>query len=83
MNIVYLDAARERIAHVPLLVNVISRRVKQLNHGQRPMVKVDGPHMSTMDLALKEIAEGTLTAEMAFRAEEDAGTPNTESVITL
>ncbi len=66
MNQSYLEKAKERMTNVPLLVNVVSKRVRQLNTGQRPMVKPDDPHMSNMDLALKEIAEGKLQAEVGF-----------------
>jgi DNA-directed RNA polymerase subunit omega len=60
-----LQKARERINNVPLLINVISKRVRQLNAGQRPMVKPE-KDMSNMDLALREVAEGKLTAEVVF-----------------
>jgi len=66
LNPNYLELAKERISNIPLLINVVSRRVRQLNQGHRPMVKPDGPQMSNMDLALKEIAEGKLSAEIAF-----------------
>jgi DNA-directed RNA polymerase subunit omega len=68
MNISYLDVAKDRIQNIPLLINMVSRRVRQLNQGQRPMVKPDNPRMSNMDIALKEISEGKLTAEIAFAA---------------
>lgn len=69
MNINYLDSAKERMnGNIPLLINMVSRRVRQLNQNQRPLVKPDSPHMSHMDLALKEIAEGKLTAEHSFTA---------------
>lgn len=66
MNPNYLDLAKQKISNIPLLINVVSRRVRQLNGGQRPMVKPDNPQMSQMDLALKEIAEGKLSAEISF-----------------
>ncbi len=66
LNPNYLELAKGRISNVPLLINVVSRRVRQLNQGQRPMVKPDTPQMSNMDIALKEIAEGKLSAEIAF-----------------
>jgi DNA-directed RNA polymerase subunit omega len=68
MDISYLDKARERINNTPLLINMVSRRVKQLNAGQRPLVKPDTPKMQPIDIALKEIAEGKLAAEMSFAA---------------
>jgi len=60
----YMDRAKERMPNVPMLINVISRRVRQLNSGQRPMVKPDGLFMPNMSLALKETAEGKLSAEI-------------------
>lgn len=64
MNFDYLDAANQKITNKPLLVNTVSRRVKQLNTGMRPMVKPDHPHQENLDIALKEVAEGLLTAEI-------------------
>jgi DNA-directed RNA polymerase subunit omega len=64
MNATYLEKARERMPNIPLLVNVVSKRARQLNAGQRPLVKPDKPDMDHMDLALKEIAEGKLSAEL-------------------
>ena len=64
MNSSYLDTAKERIPNVPLLINVISKRVHQLNQGQRPLIKPDSLNMPKLDLALKEVATGKLTAEM-------------------
>ncbi len=64
MNFEYLDAAVLRIPNKPLLINLVSRRVKQLNMGQRPMVKPDHPHQENLDIALKEVMEGLLDAEV-------------------
>lgn len=66
MNQTYLEAAKDKIPNIPLLINVVSRRVRQLNQGQRPMVKPDNLHMTPMDIALKEIGEGKLTCETNF-----------------
>ncbi|HMO52136.1 MAG TPA: DNA-directed RNA polymerase subunit omega [Kiritimatiellia bacterium] len=63
MNVSYLEKAKSRISNVPLLINIASRRVRQLNRGQRPLVKPDHNQQSNLDIALKEIAEGKLTAE--------------------
>jgi len=65
MNIQLLNQAKERIPNVPLLINVVSKRVRQLNAGLRPMVKPK-KETSNMDIALTEVAEGKLTAEIAF-----------------
>ena len=66
MNPNYLELAKQKISNVPLLINIVSRRVRQLNQQARPMVKPDTPQMSNMDIALKEIAEGKLSAEISF-----------------
>ena len=64
MNATYLEKAKERMPNIPLLVNVVSKRVRQLNAGQRPLIKPDTLDMDHLDLALKEIAEGKLSAEL-------------------
>ena len=45
MNAMYLEKARERMPNIPLLVNVVSKRARQLNAGHRPLVKPDKPDM--------------------------------------
>ena len=79
MNIDYLDAAKEKVPNIPLLINVISKRVRQLNKGHRPLVKPDDMRMSNLDLALKEVANGALTAEMGFKPVKTDG----DNLITL
>ena len=64
MNATYLEKAKEQMPNIPLLVNVVSKRVRQLNAGQRPLIKPDTPDMDHLDLALKEVAEGKLSAEL-------------------
>ena len=44
------------------LVNIISRRVRQLMNGHRPMVEV-GPRMGLADIALTEVIEKKLSFE--------------------
>lgn len=70
MNLNYLNIAEEKIPNIPMLVNLISYRTRQLNAGARPMVKPDHPEQDNHDIVLKEIAEGLLTAEMAFSQKE-------------
>ena len=70
MNLNYLNVAEEKIPNIPMLVNLISYRTRQLNAGARPMVKKDHPEQDNHDIVLKEIAEGLLTAEMTFSQEE-------------
>jgi DNA-directed RNA polymerase subunit omega len=64
LNTKYLESAKGRVPNVPLLINMVSRRVRQLISGERPLVKPDNPFMEKMDIALREIAEGKLTFEM-------------------
>jgi len=64
MNSYYLEQANERIPNKQVLINVVSRRVRQLNNGDRSLVKPDGPYMEKIDIALKEVAEGKLNAEI-------------------
>lgn len=63
MNSKYLAAAQQRIPNPELLINVVSRRVRQLAQGHRPLTQTD-PHMDFADIALKEIGEGKLSYEL-------------------
>lgn len=58
-----LDKALLVITSEQYLVNVISRRVRQLTNGHRPMVEV-GPRMGFADIALTEVIERKLTYEV-------------------
>jgi DNA-directed RNA polymerase subunit omega len=66
-----LDRAKERVPSVPVLVNMVSKRVKQLNSGFRPYVKPNPPNEDKLDIALREIAEGKIIAEIEFSAPSD------------
>ena len=68
MNTELLKAARERIQSVPVLINMVSKRVKQLNAGLRPYVRPLSSTEDKLDIALREIADGKLIAEMDFAA---------------
>jgi DNA-directed RNA polymerase subunit omega len=57
-----LQEAAQVIPNQQLLINVVSKRVRQLGLGHRPMVEV-GPRTSLTDIALKEIIAGKLTYE--------------------
>jgi DNA-directed RNA polymerase subunit omega len=57
-----LEEASKIIPNTAVLVNLVSKRVRQLTNGQKPMVEV-GPRMSNADIALQEIIEGSLTFE--------------------
>ena len=64
MNVELLYQARDRVQSVPVLVNMISKRVRQINSGFRPMVKPESRDDEVVDLVLREIVEGKLTAEI-------------------
>src|SRR6202011_5039706 len=57
-----LQEAAQAIPNQQLLINVVSKRVRQLGLGHRPMVETT-PRMSLTDIALKEIIAGKLTYE--------------------
>jgi DNA-directed RNA polymerase subunit omega len=57
-----LQEAAAVIPNQQLLINVVSKRVRQLGLGHRPMVETT-PRMSLTDIALKEIVAGKLTYE--------------------
>ena len=63
MNSQLIDDAFKVIPSQQLLVNVVSKRVRQLTAGQRPMVEV-GVRMGFSDIALTEIIQGKLTYEL-------------------
>lgn len=59
----YLRAAAKIIADPYILVNVVSRRVKQLRRGSRPLVE-SLEKLSPEDIALREIMEGRISYEL-------------------
>ena len=66
MNQDLLEKARLAVPSVPMLVNMVSKRVRQLNAGMRPLVKPKSQNDDLLDIALREIGEGKLTAEVDF-----------------
>lgn len=71
LNLELLEQARARIPSVPVLINMISKRVRQLNAGFRPYVMPESPNENKLDIALREVAEGKIIAEMDFQAAEE------------
>ncbi len=69
MSSQFLEEALKKIPNQQVLVNVVSRRVRQLSQGQRAMVD-HGVRMGYADIALKEIIEGKLTYELTVAAAE-------------
>lgn len=72
-----LKAAHEKIPSVPVLVNLISKRERELINGAKPLIKPESLDVDKCDIALQEVAEGKLVAEIDFDAiarAEDAKT---------
>lgn len=64
MNSDLVEEAQKVIPEPPILINMISRRVKQLNLGRTPLVETNH-RMGTADIALQEIIQGKITPEEA------------------
>ena len=60
----YLKDAIKVIPDPNMLINVVSRRVKQLRRGNRPLVE-SLEKLSSEDTALREIIEGKISFELA------------------
>ena len=67
----YIKEAQKIITDPNILSNVVSRRVKQLKYGQRPLVE-SLERLSPEDTALREIIEGKITYELFDPEKEEA-----------
>ena len=81
MNAELLRKAHEKITSVPVLVNLISKRERELINGAKPLVNPttlltdddikkgrSALDVDKCDIALAEVAEGRLIAEIDFDA---------------
>ena len=68
LNAELMKQAKVKVPSIPILINMVSKRVAQLNAGFRPYVKPTGPDEEKLDLALREISEGKIIAEIDFAA---------------
>ncbi|MDR2200580.1 MAG: DNA-directed RNA polymerase subunit omega [Puniceicoccales bacterium] len=59
----YLQAAQNIIQDPMVLINIVSKRVKQLKFGERPLVS-SFEKLEPEDVALREIIEGKITYEL-------------------
>lgn len=66
MNAELIEKAKLKIPMVPMLINAVSRRVRQLNAGMRPYVKPLDANEPHVNIALREIAEGKLAVEIGY-----------------
>jgi len=60
----YIREALKAVNDPNILINVVSRRVKQLKRGNRPLVE-SLEKLSPEDTALREIIEGKISHELA------------------
>jgi len=60
----YIKDALKTIPDPNILINVISRRVKQLKRGNRPLVE-SLEKLTPEDTALREVIEGKISHELA------------------
>lgn len=60
----YIKDALKTINDPNILINVMSRRVKQLKRGNRPLVE-SLERLSTADTARREVIEGKISHELA------------------
>lgn len=62
--------AMSKVENPQVLINMVSRRVRQLGMGYRPLIFAS-PRMTLLDVALTEIAEEKLTFEYIEGIPED------------
>jgi DNA-directed RNA polymerase subunit omega len=60
----YIRDALKSINDPNILINVVSRRVKQLKRGNRPLVE-SLEKLSPEDTALREVIEGKISFDLA------------------
>jgi DNA-directed RNA polymerase subunit omega len=63
MNPEFLKKALEKVGNPNILVNLVSRRVRQLNFGGRPLLANTG-NLGVADIALREIIEEKMGWEL-------------------
>ena len=68
MNSELLKRANEKIPCVPVLINLISKRERELINGAKPLVRPKNLDEDKCDIALREVAEGKLIAQIDFDA---------------
>lgn len=59
----YLKAATAIISEPNILINLVSRRVKQLKTGAKPLID-SLENLDNEDIALREIIEGKITYKL-------------------
>lgn len=69
MRIHLVEKASEIVPDTPLLINMVSKRVRQLNNGRSPLIPIV-ERMGAADIALTEIIEGKIVLEVDEEGEE-------------
>ena len=59
----YLNEAQKVITDPMVLINVVSRRAKQLKNGYKPLIE-SLERLTAEDMALREIMEGKITYQI-------------------
>lgn len=67
MKTQYIEEAAKAVPNKQQLINMVSKRVRELNAGSRPMIEAD-LQMGLADVALAEIAAGKLISEKSVQA---------------
>ena len=62
MNSELVEKALEVVTDEPLLINLVSKRVQQLNNGRSPLITLV-ERMGTADIAHTEIIEGKIVID--------------------
>jgi len=70
MNSNFIDEASKVIHEPQILINMVSKRVRQLSAGSHPMVSVEG-RMGLADIALAEIAAGKLAPAKSEKGQNE------------
>lgn len=66
----YLKQAQQKVSDPNILINLVSRRVKQLKYGMKPMVE-SLEKLEPEDIALREIIEGKIDYELWTPGSQD------------
>lgn len=70
MNAQLVEQALETVPNKPLLINIVSKRVRQLMAGSRPLI-ADTFRMGLADIALTEIAHHKVAVIEDTSSEEE------------
>ena len=80
MKVELIEKAAAIVGDNQLLVNIVSKRVQQINHGADPYVPTT-PDMGSGDIALTEIVEGKLVWHEMTEEERAAAAAADDSAV--